>query len=50
LAQGLSLVEAAKLGVCVHGSAADRAVLNGGEIGLLATDLLLPIRELLNGQ
>lgn len=50
LAQGLSLSAAARLGVCVHSAAADRAALAGGEIGLLATDLLPLIRQLLNGQ
>lgn len=48
LAQGLSLSEAARLGVCVHSAAADRAVIDGGEIGLLATDLLPYIRQRLN--
>ena len=49
LAQGLSLSEAARMGVCIHGAAADQAALEGGEIGLLATDLLPYVRELLNG-
>jgi NAD(P)H-hydrate epimerase len=48
LAQGLDLVSAAELGVMVHGSAADLAA-SDGERGLLATDLLPYVRELLNG-
>jgi len=50
VAQGLNLSEAARLGVCAHSAAADYAVASeGGEIGLLATDLLPHIRQLLNG-
>lgn len=47
LAQGLALEHAAALAVCLHGRAADVAA-QAGERGLLATDLLLPLRELLN--
>jgi NAD(P)H-hydrate epimerase len=43
----LDLPAAAELGVCLHGAAADRAAL-AGERGLLASDLLPPLRELLN--
>lgn len=47
LAQGLSLSEAAQSGVALHVAAADRAAL-AGERGMLATDLLLPLRLLVN--
>lgn len=49
LAQGLPLGAAARLGVCLHGRAADIAAAHGGERGLLATDLLAPLRRLVNG-
>lgn len=48
LAQGLTLMEAAKLAVYVHGEAADSVAATQGERGLLASDLLPKIRELLN--
>ncbi|OAI16118.1 bifunctional ADP-dependent (S)-NAD(P)H-hydrate dehydratase/NAD(P)H-hydrate epimerase [Methylomonas lenta] len=48
VAQGLSLIEATKLAVYVHGEAADCAAAENGERGLLASDLLPKIRELLN--
>lgn len=47
LAQGLSLADAAKLAVYVHGEAADRAS-EQGERGMLASDLLPVIRRCLN--
>ncbi|MBQ0725200.1 MAG: NAD(P)H-hydrate dehydratase [Cycloclasticus sp.] len=47
LAQGSSLIEAAKLGVMVHSVAADRAIASG-EKGLLASDLMPYIKELMN--
>ncbi|WP_116367161.1 NAD(P)H-hydrate dehydratase [Parahaliea mediterranea] len=46
LAQGLAPVDAAALGVCLHGAAADSAAA-AGQRGLLASDLLAPMRELL---
>ncbi|MBN7795559.1 NAD(P)H-hydrate dehydratase [Parahaliea mediterranea] len=46
LAQGLAPVEAAALGVCLHGAAADRAA-GAGQRGLLASDLAPHMRELL---
>jgi NAD(P)H-hydrate epimerase len=49
LAQGLGLEVAASVGAWVHGAAADLAVSKDGERGLLASDLLLPIRRLVNG-
>jgi len=48
LAQKLSLVNAAKLGVLLHAMAGDRAAQNGGQRGLLASDLLPILRELIN--
>ncbi|MBL4744403.1 MAG: NAD(P)H-hydrate dehydratase [Cycloclasticus sp.] len=47
IAQGLTLFEAAKLGVLVHAMAADYAA-KQGERGLLASDLMAPLRELVN--
>jgi NAD(P)H-hydrate epimerase len=48
MAQGCSAWEAACLGVGLHARAGDRAA-RDGERGLLATDLLGPLRLLLNG-
>jgi hydroxyethylthiazole kinase-like uncharacterized protein yjeF len=46
LAQKLPLLEAAALGVCLHGAAADSAA-EEGQRGLLAHDLMAPMRFLL---
>lgn len=48
LAQGLSLEDAIRLGVCLHGKAGDLAAAAGGERGTLATDLFPYLRTLLN--
>jgi hydroxyethylthiazole kinase-like uncharacterized protein yjeF len=48
LAQNMSLQHAAECGVLVHSMAADLAAHNGGERGLLATDLMSYLRELVN--
>jgi ADP-dependent NAD(P)H-hydrate dehydratase / NAD(P)H-hydrate epimerase len=48
LAQGMSLYDAACAGVLVHSWSADVAAKDGGERGLLATDLLDYIRDLVN--
>lgn len=48
LAQGLSLSEAAELGVMVHAMAADRAAAKDGERGLLAIDLMEHLRAIVN--
>lgn len=48
LAQGYTLADALRLGVCVHSRAADLAAAAEGQRGLLATDLLPHIRHLLN--
>lgn len=50
VAQGIDTLDAASLAVMVHGQAADSVVEQRGVIGLLATDLVEPIREILNGQ
>ena len=46
-AQGAGPVDAAELGVCVHGKAGDRAA-RAGERGLLAGDLVAELRGLVN--
>lgn len=48
IAQHLPLHDAANLAVWVHGMAGNMAAKSGGERGLLASDLLPYIRELLN--
>lgn len=48
LAQGLTLAQAAQLGVCLHATAGDFAAKNNGERGLLALDLLPYLRKLIN--
>lgn len=50
LAQGLTLSEAAHLGVTIHAMAGDRAAREGGERGLLAGDLMFYLRRLANLQ
>lgn len=47
MAQGLTATAAARLGACVHGAAADAAAGEGGQRGLLASDLFSPLRRLL---
>lgn len=47
VAQGLTLVEAARLGMNLHAKAAVKAAVNG-ERGVLATDLLPPLYNLVN--
>jgi NAD(P)H-hydrate epimerase len=48
VAQGLSARDAARLGVWLHARAGDEAAAAGGEIGLLASDLLLHVRAGIN--
>ncbi len=48
LAQGLSPADAARIGVCLHSAAADQWVAAEGERGLLATDLVAVMRQMLN--
>jgi NAD(P)H-hydrate epimerase len=50
LAQGLTLSQAANLGVTIHAMAGDRAAREGGERGLLAGDLMVYLRRLANLQ
>lgn len=50
LAQGCDAWQAATLGVSLHARAGDLAARRGGERGLLASDLLEPLRLLLNGR
>lgn len=47
LAQGLPLASAARLGVCLHSRAADIAA-EAGQRGMMASDLLAPLRQLVN--
>lgn len=46
MAQHMDPVSAAALGVCLHGAAADTAA-DDGQVGLLASDLMAPMRALL---
>lgn len=48
IAQGLDVVNAARLGCCIHSEAADRLAVANGKIGLLAYDLPPMIRQLIN--
>jgi hydroxyethylthiazole kinase-like uncharacterized protein yjeF len=48
LAQGLSLVDAAETGVYIHAYAADEAARQGGERGLIASDVVVAIRKVIN--
>lgn len=50
IAQGLSLIDAAKLAVIVHATAADIISENEGNRGMKASDLFDPIHFLLNSQ
>ena len=47
LGQGLTLLQAARAGVCVHACAADRAA-RAGERGLLARDVIAEMRVIMN--
>ena len=48
IAQGFSLKDASQQGAYLHGMAADLAVEQGGERGLLASDLMPYLRQLVN--
>lgn len=48
VAQGNSLSNSLSAAVCIHGEAADLAVQAGGQRGMVATDLMPHIRELVN--
>lgn len=45
MAQGMSAGQAAVFGVYIHAMAGDTAAGNGGERGLLPSDLLMPLRQ-----
>ncbi|GGK79535.1 NAD(P)H-hydrate dehydratase [Amphritea balenae] len=49
LAQGLSGIDATRLGAWLHASAADRSAEENGARGMQATDLLAQLRLLVNG-
>lgn len=48
IAQGYSLTLASRLGLCIHSMAGDMAAEANGPTGLLASDLFVPIRQLIN--
>ena len=48
VAQGFGLLDAASLGVCLHGAAGDGASKAAGQRGLLASDLMSWVRRLAN--
>lgn len=48
LAQGLDNMTAAQIGVQIHADAADQAALQGGERGLLASDVIRQLRSKVN--
>jgi NAD(P)H-hydrate epimerase len=49
LAQGLTSQSAAIYGVCAHAEAGDRLAIQYGQRGMIASDLLKPLRALVNG-
>ncbi|MGJ8681891.1 NAD(P)H-hydrate dehydratase [Paraglaciecola sp.] len=49
LAQGMSEQQAAVYGVCVHAEAGDRIARQYGQRGMIASDLLSPLRAIING-
>jgi NAD(P)H-hydrate epimerase len=48
LAQGMNPWAAARYGVCLHSAAADMVAARYGQRGLLASDLMMMLRELIN--
>jgi NAD(P)H-hydrate epimerase len=48
VAQGVDIESATQIGVLMHARAADMAVFDGGERGMIATDLMPYLRELSN--
>ena len=48
MAQGLSALNSAKLGVVLHGEAGDHVAKQRGQRGMLATDLIDAMREIIN--
>ena len=49
LAQGMNRIQAAVTSVVLHASAADLYAAEHGNIGMLASDLMIPLRRLRNG-
>jgi hydroxyethylthiazole kinase-like uncharacterized protein yjeF len=49
LAQGLTSQKAAIYGVCAHAEAGDRVAIQYGQRGMIASDLLQPLRAIVNG-
>jgi NAD(P)H-hydrate epimerase len=49
LAQGMSEQQAAVYGVCAHAEAGDRIARQYGQRGMIASDLLTPLRAIING-
>lgn len=50
VAQGVSVEDSAKMGVLIHAMAGDLAAADGGERGMMATDLMPYLRQLMNSQ
>ncbi len=48
LAQGVGVLDAARLGVLLHAEAGDMCAREYGQIGMLATDLIPKVRQLIN--
>ncbi|MDP5029275.1 NAD(P)H-hydrate dehydratase [Paraglaciecola sp.] len=48
LGQGMSAVDAASYGVCLHANAGDRVASDYGQRGMIASDLFQPLRAILN--
>jgi hydroxyethylthiazole kinase-like uncharacterized protein yjeF len=49
LAQGFTAQKAAVYGVCAHAEAGDRVAIQYGQRGMIAADLLQPLRAIVNG-
>ncbi|MFT4748337.1 MAG: NAD(P)H-hydrate repair Nnr-like enzyme with NAD(P)H-hydrate dehydratase domain [Congregibacter sp.] len=49
LAQGLAAQKAAVYGVCAHAEAGDRVATQYGQRGMITSDLLQPLRAIING-
>jgi hydroxyethylthiazole kinase-like uncharacterized protein yjeF len=49
LAQGFTSQKAAVYGVCAHAEAGDRVAIQYGQRGMIASDLLQPLRAIVNG-
>ncbi|MFT5544008.1 MAG: NAD(P)H-hydrate repair Nnr-like enzyme with NAD(P)H-hydrate dehydratase domain, partial [Arenicella sp.] len=49
LAQGFTAQKAAVYGVCAHAEAGDRVAIQYGQRGMIASDLLQPLRAIVNG-